>query len=59
MKDKGHFWCSIIKSAIRILACGLAVEVAYIDSVGAVVFLATGLGLAELVGILEEFLDKR
>jgi hypothetical protein len=56
MKDKGHFWCSIIKSGLRLFAC---IWVIAISSCIPLSILATGLGFAELVGILEEIFDKR
>ena len=53
MKDKGHFWISIIKSIIRIGFCIWAI------SANSLVLLAFGIIGAEIFGILEEVLDKR
>jgi hypothetical protein len=53
MKDKGHFYISLIKSAIRILGCIICI------TQGSVVILAVGLLLAEILGIVEEVVDKR
>lgn len=53
MKDLGHFICSLAKSVIRIAGCGYAL------ATGSVYVLAAALGLAEILGVAEEFLDKR
>ena len=53
MKDKGHFYISLIKSTIRIAGCALALA-----GVNPLVLPATLL-FAELLGILEELFDKR
>ena len=47
--SKKHFQISIIKSAIRILGCGVVVL-----GLQGVVFLAASLLVAELLGIVEE-----
>lgn len=52
MKDKGHFYISMLKSGIRILACILGLT-------GDIVFLAGGFIVAEVLGIAEEVFDKR
>lgn len=46
--SKKHFYISIIKSALRISACGFALYT------GSIVWLASGLLVAELLGIAEE-----
>jgi Na+/serine symporter len=56
MKDKGHFYTSIIKSILRI---GISVSVFIISNDMAVKILATGFGVAEIVGIIEEIADRR
>lgn len=53
MNSKGHLIISIIKSATRIFSCLLAVifgntNIAFV-----------GIALAEVLGILEEIVDKR
>jgi len=53
MKDKRHFWCSIIKSILRMGAC------VYAMTTGSVLHLALGFLVAEGVGILEEIFDRR
>ena len=53
MKDKGHFYTSLIKSGIRIASC------IYLIFTGNIVAFAIGFGAAEVVGIAEEILDGR
>lgn len=53
MNSKGHLYASLVKSAIRILACGITV------ATGNVVVLAFGFLGAELLGVAEELFDKR
>jgi hypothetical protein len=53
MNSKWHLVVSNIKSAVRIVACIAATVTS------SVVVLAIGLGIAELLGILEELGDKR
>ena len=48
-----HFNNSMIKSTLRIIACGLCI----IN--GNIFFLAWGLLCAEALGVLEEVVDKR
>ena len=45
---KGHFYVSLVKSAVRIIGCVVA---AY---TGSVILLAVSLAVAELIGIVEE-----
>lgn len=51
MGDKGHFWISIFKSIVRIVGFCMTLYSLKIG-VGVLVF-------AELLGVLEEFADKR
>ncbi|MFA7142891.1 MAG: hypothetical protein WC175_02800 [Candidatus Dojkabacteria bacterium] len=51
MGDKGHFWISVVKSVIRIAGFGIAIVNL---NVGLVLLM-----VAELLGILEEVVDKR
>ncbi len=53
MKDKGHFWLSIVKSLIRIGFCLWAVKES------SLILMAFGLIAAECLGILEEVVDRR
>lgn len=53
MKDKGHFHLSLIKSAVRIVGCMLA------GVTGDFNHIATAFIVAEIVGIAEEFVNKR
>lgn len=53
MKDKGHFITSLIKSVIRIGFCLWAWKTNMFQ------IAMFGLMLAEVVGILEEILDRR
>lgn len=53
MGDKGHFLISMAKSLIRLVGCLVTVIT------GNVITLAASLGLAELLGVAEEFADKR
>ena len=52
-RGRGHFWVSYIKSLVRLASCGLAL--CYLS----VRALAVGFSIAELLGILEEFVDDR
>ena len=54
MRDKGHFYISIMKSGLRILACGLIAENAIGITTFAILFI-----IAELLGVAEEVYDKR
>lgn len=51
--SKGHMYTSMTKSAVRILTCILALA----DN--SIIILASGLCAAELLGVLEEILDRR
>lgn len=51
MNSKGHLYLSLIKSAIRILAC----IGAYVN----IIVLPIGFGVAEILGIAEEIFDER
>jgi len=53
MKDKGHFYTSLAKSAIRIFSCMMS------GLTGKVGVLAIGFLIAELLGIVEEIADER
>jgi len=53
MGSKGHFWLSMVKSGIRIIAGGLCIATSNIY------VLAIGFIGAELLGILEELFDER
>jgi hypothetical protein len=53
MNSKWHFWISVTKSAIRILACAVAINTSSLWD------LAVGLAVAEGLGILEEIKDNR
>jgi hypothetical protein len=53
MNSKWHFWISIIKSAIRILACIVTINTNNVWN------LAIGFAIAEGLGILEEIKDNR
>lgn len=53
MRDKGHFWISIAKSIIRIGFCFWAVNE------NSLILLAMGIVFAEILGILEEVVDRR
>jgi hypothetical protein len=53
LKDKGHFYTSLIKSIIRILACICAIWRQDVT------VLAFGFAGAEVLGIIEEIFDKR
>ena len=54
VKDKGHFIISILKSALRILAC-----VVMIIGTSSILFFSSMFLFAELLGIFEELADKR
>lgn len=53
MNSKGHLYISLSKSVIRILGCGVAMRN---ESIGV---LAMALVLAEILGMVEELVDKR
>ncbi len=53
MKDKGHFLTSVVKSVIRIATCVCAF------TANNLFILCSGLLLAEILGIIEELLDRR
>lgn len=53
MNSKGHLYVSIAKSILRILGCVLSIVKARLDFI-CILFL-----LAEILGILEEIVDKR
>jgi len=57
MGSKGHFYSSMSKSVIRIVACFAALVVA--DITKDIAILAGGFLVAELLGIAEELADKR
>ena len=48
-----HFNISMLKSTIRIIGCGLCLFS------GSIIFLAWGFLFAEILGIVEEVVDKR
>ena len=54
MKNKGHFVVSMIKSGLRIAACGVAL--CHNIPLWAV-YLCLGLILAEILGVLEELVS--
>ncbi len=49
---KGHFWISMVKSAIRCVACGIMIGVG-----GGVAYAGIALLIAEVLGIAEELVD--
>lgn len=53
MNSKGHLFISVFKSVIRIGSCVIAIMS------GRVIPLAVGFLGAEVLGILEELVDKR
>jgi hypothetical protein len=53
MNSLGHLIISLVKSLIRLLSCGISV----INK--SVMPIAIGFALAELLGIMEEAVDKR
>lgn len=53
MKDKGHFWISATKSAIRMIGSFIALVYNSIE------ILAWSFLIAEILGVLEEIVDKR
>lgn len=53
MNSKWHFYISISKSFIRIMGCLFSIQY------NSLIILACCLGLAELLGILEEIKDER
>lgn len=53
MKDKGHFYISLVKSGIRIASC------AYLIATWNFIWFACGFGVAELLGVAEELFDER
>lgn len=54
MRDKGHFIISLVKSALRILAC-----VVLIVGTSNILFFSSMFLFAKLLGIAEELADKR
>jgi len=70
MKDKGHFYISLVKSVIRMLSCVASVWFLYNSIFCAIpngimyFFIAiasvpVGFFIAELLGVAEEIFDKR
>lgn len=53
MNSKGHLFISIAKSGLRIISSVLSI------TLSSFLPLAIGFGCAELLGILEELVDKR
>lgn len=53
MNSKGHLFISILKSGIRIISAGVAIASLNI------MILASGILIAEILGIAEELVDKR
>ena len=53
MNSKGHLFISIAKSGIRIILAGVAIFTKNIT------VLASGILVAEVLGIAEELVDKR
>lgn len=53
MNSKWHFYISVVKSVVRILGCASALVFSKWEIV------AVALGLAEVLGIVEEVGDKR
>lgn len=53
MNSKSHLVLSLIKSAFRVLGCA-AVLVGF-----SITYLGIFFGLAEILGVLEELVDKR
>lgn len=51
MKDKGHFYISLVKSLVRIVGCILFFA--------NIALLPIMFGIAEVLGIFEELADKR
>lgn len=49
---KGHFYVSIVKSVIRLVACGMLIGVG-----GYIAWAGIALGIAEVLGIVEELVD--
>lgn len=52
-KGRGHFWVSYIKSLVRLVSCVIASCTLDVKA------LAVGFLVAEILGILEEFVDDR
>lgn len=53
MNSKGHLIISITKSSLRIVSCIISIMIGSFEP------LVIGFGGAELLGILEELVDKR
>lgn len=53
MNSKGHLLISIAKSSLRILSCVLSIALKSFTP------LTFGFGVAEILGVLEELVDKR
>lgn len=54
MNSKGHYWVSMAKSFLRIAACVLVCTKQIDFCTGFAIF-----GVAEILGIIEERVDKR
>ena len=55
-----HFNISLIKSLLRIVGCIVALFLGIFNCIiPSVIVLSSSLGLAEVLGILEEIFDKR
>jgi len=52
-KGRGHFWVSCVKSLIRVASCAVTIGALNVR------FLAGGFLIAEILGLLEEFVDDR
>jgi len=53
MKSKGHLYISLVKSTIRVWGCVWGIIANSLE------IALYGLALAELLGVLEELVDKR
>lgn len=58
MNSKGHLFCSIFKSMFRIIGC-LGALSSYLEPDAAVLWIGFTFLLAEVLGIIEEVMDKR
>lgn len=55
-----HFKISILKSVLRIVGCLVGIVlVCFNQTTASIISLASALGVAEVLGILEEKFDKR
>ena len=60
MNSKGHLYCSIVKSILRIGGCVASVLILATDNLElSISVLAGTLAFAECLGIFEELLDRR